>query len=263
MKKNLASWMDAIVYPAASFLLVLALWSGLAASGWLAGGVLPGPGAVWEAAIEETSSGRMANHLLSSGYRLAIGYSLGAAVGVIAGLVLGLFSPVRAALLPAVEMLRPIPPLAWIPLALIWFGIDEASKLFLIALTSAMPLLIATMKGVQQVDPALLRAARSMDVAPLRMLFSVVFPAAMPDIMTGLRLGWTLAITILVGAEMIAAPSGLGFLIMDGMNSGKFEFVILGILTLGALSVLTDGLFALASRSKLLRWHAGLDKATA
>lgn len=262
MKKQVKALAETIGYPVLSTAAVLAFWSWMAGSGWVAAGLLPSPAAVWYAGIEEAASGRLSEHLASSGARLAAGYAIGACIGVLLGLALGLFRTAREAFLPVVEVLRPIPPLAWIPLALIWFGIDEASKLFLIALTSAMPVLIATLKGVQQMDSALLRAARSMDVSPVALLFTVVLPAAMPDIVTGLRLGWTLAITILVGAEMIAAPSGLGFMIMDGMNTGRFEPVLLGILLLGILSVLTDGLFAWVSRSRLLRWHAGLDKAS-
>jgi len=108
----------------------------------------------------------------------------------------------------------------------------------------------------------LLRAARSLDADRSTVVFRVILPAAMPDVVTGLRLGWTLAITILVGSEMIAANSGVGRMIIGGMNQGRFDLVILGILLLGTLGMASDTLFARLSRLRLLRWHAGLDKAS-
>lgn len=260
MKKSSKKRIEAIVYPSLSAAIVLTAWYGLVSGGWVSAVVLPPPLTVLQAGLDEASSGRLSEHFMSSGLRLSLGYAIGGGLGVFLGLVLGISRLARHAIFPLVEVLRPIPPLAWIPLALIWFGIDEGSKLFLIALTSSLPVLMATMKGVQQIDVGLIRSARSMDVSPLQMLFSVVLPAAMPDVVTGLRLGWTLAITILVGAEMIAAPSGLGFMIMDGMNAGRFELVLLGILLLGFTSVVTDSLFAWLSGSRLLRWHSGIDK---
>jgi len=232
-------------------------------SGLVPDAVLPGPGKVLDALREEINDGRLAGHLSASGSRLFIGFFVGAVTGALLGLVIGMFRVARSALLPVVEILRPIPPLAWVPLALIWLGIGESSKIFLIALTVCFPVLIATMKGVQQIDPVLLRAARSMDTASGVMLFRVVLPATIPDLLTGLRLGWTLGITILVGAEMIAASSGLGFLIMNGMNSGRFDQVILGILLLGVFSVATDAFFVGLRKTKVLRWHAGLEQVIA
>lgn len=253
--------MSKMLYPLASIAIVLAIWSTLTASGLVPAAILPAPGTVAAAAIEETTSGRLLTHLAASGQRLIIGFAIGATIGVLLGLVMGMVQIARAALVPIVEILRPIPPLAWIPLALIWFGIDEASKVFLIALTACFPVLIATMKGVQQIDLTLIRAAESLDVAPARMLASVLLPAATPDIVTGLRLGWTLAITILVGAEMIASSSGLGHLIIDGMNNGRFDRVLVGILMLGIASVATDAAFVALARSRLMRWHAGIEQA--
>lgn len=253
--------MSRIIYPVASLALVLVIWSAISASGLVPAAVLPSPGTVGAAALEEAASGRLVDHLLASARRLVIGFAIGAAIGVLLGLVMGMVQTARAALLPIIEIARPIPPLAWIPLALIWFGIDEASKVFLIALTACFPVLVATMKGVQQIDLTLIRAAESLDVAPSRMLLSVLLPAAMPDIVTGLRLGWTLGITILVGAEMIASTSGLGHLIIDGMNNGRFDRVLVGILMLGTASVATDAAFVAIARSRLTRWHAGIEQA--
>ncbi len=256
-----ASAARSILYSVASGLLVLLIWWGIVATGLISQAVLPTPGSVAKTGWEELRTGSLGNHVLASGARLLAGFALGSSIGVMLGLILGWSTIARQALGPIIEILRPIPPLAWIPLGLIWFGIGEGSKIFLIALTCSFPVLVATFKGVEQIEVSLIRAAQSLDVTPVGMLFAVVLPAALPDVMTGLRLGWSLGITVLVGAEMIAAPSGVGFLVMDGMNNGRFDQVILGILVLGTLSVATDALFMRAIHGRLLRWHAGLDKA--
>jgi ABC-type nitrate/sulfonate/bicarbonate transport system permease component len=249
-------------WPWLSAALAIAVWALVVAAQWVPVAVLPGPVAVFANLADEFASGRLAENLLASGIRLVIGFAIGAACGVLLGTLTGAFTRVRWAVMPVVEMLRPIPPLAWIPLALIWFGIGEPSKWFLIALTASFPVLVATTRGVESVPRALLWSARMMDVGRARLVAQVLLPAALPDIVTGLRLGWTLGITILVGAEMIAATSGIGFMIIDGMNGGRFDRVIGGILVLGVVSIVTDALFAALARSGVLRWHVGLDQAT-
>ena len=263
MNRRLSQALGGVMYPLLSAALVLIVWTGMTASGFVSETVLPRPAKVLDALREVINDGRLAAYFYASGGRLILGFAIGAAVGTLVGLLLGMFRIARSALLPVVEILRPIPPLAWVPLALIWFGIGEESKVFLIALTVCFPVLIATMKGVQQIDIALLRAGRSMDISSGAMLFYVVLPATIPDLLTGLRLGWTLGFTILVGAEMIASSSGLGYLIMNGMNTGRFDQVILGILLLGALGVVTDAGFVALRKTRVLRWHAGLEQVIA
>ena len=260
--KNGRVWrtIEGTMYPALSVALVLLIWISMTKSGLVPESILPSPAKVLDALREEINDGRLAANLSASGSRLIVGYLIGAVTGALLGLVLGMVWVVRSALFPLVEILRPIPPLAWVPLALIWFGIGENSKIFLIALTVCFPVLIATMNGVRQIDTVLLRAAQSMDTPSTTTLFRVVLPAAIPDLLTGLRLGWTLGITILVGAEMIAASSGIGYLIINGMNIGRFDQVILGILILGTFGVVTDACFVGLRRTKVLRWHAGSDK---
>jgi NitT/TauT family transport system permease protein len=133
--------------------------------------------------------------------------------------------------------------------------------LFLIALTGFFPVAISTFRGVQGIEPVLIRAAQSMDIGQWTVMSRVILPACMPDISTGLRVGWTLSIAALVGAEMIAARSGVGFMIMDAMNNGRFDTVIFGILLLGLFSVSTDYLFSSLLIGRLLRWHAGIEMA--
>lgn len=258
MKANSSPGLPNIVWPILSSAAFLALWSLMVVAKLVPESILPTPWAVLQGLEQEAQSGRLWLHITSSFARLVVGFAIGAVAGVAIGGVLGASRRARYALTPVLEILRPIPPLAWIPLALTWFGVGEPSKWFLIALTASFPIIVSTMRGIASVPSAVVRAARMMDVGGVQLLAKVLLPAALPDIVTGLRLGWTLGITILVGAEMIAATSGLGFLIIDGMNLGRFDLVIGGILVLGLLSVVTDKLFMVATNSKLLRWHRGL-----
>jgi len=249
-----------LFFLAAAAALILALWSAMVAIRFVPENLLPGPAAVMQAGWQEAVSGRLLVSTEISMLRLCSGFAIGAAIGVVLGILMGLAPVVRMALAPIVELLRTIPPLAWIPLAIIWFGIGEASKLFLIALTAFIPIVIATDRGVKQIDPVLMRAARSLDVPSHRMMTGVVLKAAMPDIATGLRLGWTLSFAILVGAEMIAADAGIGHMLMSAMNVGRFDIVILGILFLGVLSIATDAILTFLIARFLLHWHMGSDK---
>ncbi|HWK61438.1 MAG TPA: ABC transporter permease [Eoetvoesiella sp.] len=249
-----------LAYLLATIVLIFAAWKLALISKLVSETVLPAPAIVFQLAWQELSTGKLLEYIQISGQRLVAGFFFGSLLGVLIGALLGSYRILRLMFLPLCETLRPIPPLAWIPLALIWFGIGEESKIFLIALTSFFPVFITTLKGVQQIDFNLLRAARSLDMNHRQMFFLVTLPAALPDIVTGLRLGWSIGLVALVGAEMIASTSGLGFLIMNGMNNGRFDEVILGILVIGAISIVTDLAFIQFSKTKLLRWHNGLEK---
>lgn len=260
LKNSLASQPNA-VFVLLSALIGIGVWTVVVAGAWVPRAILPSPYDVAVLGVQALRSGRLVDDILASGARLFAGFGLGTTVGVLLGLMLGRSRLARNALLPIIEILRPIPPLAWVPLALIWLGIGEASKVFLITMTCCFPVLIATMRGVQHVDLGITRAAQSLDVRPAQMLFEVLLPASLPEIMTGLRLGWSLGLTVLVGSEMIAASSGLGHLVIDGMNNARFDQVMLGILVLGAVGLVSDTVFVQLGKSRLLSWHAGLDKA--
>lgn len=253
--------MQRLFFLAVAIALTLTLWSAAVAVRFVPETLFPGPIAVLQAGLQEAASGRLLESTGISLMRLCSGFAIGAASGITLGILMGLIPAVRMAIGPLIEVSRAIPPLAWIPLAIIWFGIGEESKLFLIGLTAFLPIVVATDKGVEQIDAVLIRAARSLDVPTHRMMTSVLLRAAMPDIATGLRLGWTLSFAILVGAEMIAARAGLGYTLMNGMNIGRFDVVIFGILFLGALSIATDAILTFVISRYLLNWHIGIDRA--
>lgn len=249
------------VLPVASILVFIAIWQVAATFGWINRNILASPVDLAVIGVGMVADGSIFINSAISLARVITGFAIGAAAGVLVGLGMGQIERVRIILNPLVEVLRPIPPLAWIPLAIIWFGIGEQSKIFLIAVTAFFPVVVNSFKGVVGMDPTLIRAARAFDVTQRKMLLQVTLPAAMPDIATGLRIAWSLSFAVLVAAEMIAAKSGLGFLVTDAMNLGRFDVVVFGIVMIGSLSVATDYVLRLLIAKYLLFWHRGLDSA--
>jgi ABC-type nitrate/sulfonate/bicarbonate transport system permease component len=179
---------------------------------------------------------------------------LAVVVGVSLGIVLG-WSPMAARCLrPFVEILRPIPPLAWLPLSIIWFGLGEPSKVFVIFLGAFFPIFTSAWRGMTMVSPTLIRAAQTMDVDGARLLWQVAIPATLPDIAAGLRVGFGLAFGILVAAELIAAKSGMGYLIMEARQLGQLGIAIFGIFLIGFVNLVADHQLARAVRATVGRW---------
>ncbi|MCP4381267.1 MAG: ABC transporter permease subunit, partial [Hyphomicrobiales bacterium] len=147
------------------------------------------------------------------------------------------------------------PPLAWIPLAIIWFGLGEPSKFFMIFLGAFFPVVTATYRGVTSVDPALIRAAQTFGLKGLGLLVKVVIPGAAPDLATGIRIGWGLSFGVLVAAELIASDRGLGFMIMHARLLGNVDVIVVGIVLIGVLNLATDIGIVLLVRRWIGRWH--------
>lgn len=231
--------------------LVIAAWEAAVRSGLIDAGLFPSPFVAISRAAVRLSADRLADHTLWSLGRVFAGFAVGALVGMVIGVLAGWSRTVSLIVGPVIETLRPIPPLAWMPLAIIWFGLGEPSKVFIIFLGAFFPVVTATWQGVTTVDSTLIRAARIFGFKGWRLLLQVVLPAALPDIATGLRIGWGLAFGILVAAELIAADRGLGFMIMNERNiGGSASVIMIGILLIGALNLLTDALLA----QLLRRW---------
>jgi ABC-type nitrate/sulfonate/bicarbonate transport system permease component len=236
----------------------LALWS------LLAGAVallrlfnpifLPGPWLVLESLAELAATGALWVHLAATLERVAIGFGAGAAVGVALGLVAGQLAVVRNVVEPLVELVRPIPPLAVLPLFIVWVGIGEPSKVGFITYATFFPIFLTTVTGVRQIDPLLLRAARSLGAHGVPLFARVILPAALPDILTGLRLGVALAFFVIVISEFIGAEHGLGFLINDGRNFFLVPQMLGAAVVLGGLGYVGNGLVRLLER-RLTRWQ--------
>jgi ABC-type nitrate/sulfonate/bicarbonate transport system permease component len=236
--------------------VLLAAWEGAARSGTVSPAVFPAPSAAVAGTLARLPPAEIGANVLISLTRIVEGFALGAALGIAVAVAAGWYRTLGNLLRPVIELLRPIPPLAWIPMAIVWFGLGESSKVFVIFLGAFFPVLTNAWKGIAGIDPVLIRAAQTMDQRGLRLLARVVLPAAMPDIATGLRVGWGLSFGVLVAAELIAASSGMGFMIMNARQFGEVGVIIFGILLIGACNLATDWLLAAAIRRWLGRWHA-------
>lgn len=187
--------------------------------------------------------------------RVACGYGLAVLLGIPTGLLLGWSPNLARATNPLIQMLRPISPLAWMPLAVIWFGVSDLAPVFLIFLASFFPIVVATMNGVREMPPMFLQAGRNFGLSMPRLIARVIFPAVLPRIVVGLRIAFGVAWLVLVAAEMIAVDSGLGYLIIDARNAGKrYDLVIGGMLMIGIIGLALDTLIRRTERLKFVRW---------
>lgn len=236
--------------------LVLALWEIAARSGLVSPETLPAPSHAIVATLRAVPPHDLLQDLAISLGRVAVGFAIGAVLGVVIGIGAGWYRWFGALLRPLLELIRPIPPLAWIPMAIIWFGLGESSKVFVIVLGAFFPVVTNAYKGMLGIEPSLLRAAQTMGVRGVRLLLEVALPAAMPDIAVGLRIGWGLSFGILVAAELIAADSGLGYLIMHARELDQISVVIFGILAIGIANLVTDYAIGWLIKRGVGRWHA-------
>ncbi len=234
---------------------VLAAWELAARGGFVDPAIFPSPILAMQSAAERLRVGDILGHVGWSLFRIGTGFTLGALAGIVIGVATGWYRLARFVFLPLIELLRPIPPLAWIPLAIIWFGLGEPSKFFMIFLGAFFPVVTAAYRGVTSVDPVLLRAAQTFGLKGVGLLVRVAIPGAAPDLATGIRIGWGLSFGVLVAAELIAADRGLGFMIMHARLLGNVDVIVVGIVLIGVLNLLTDGIIALLIRRWIGRWH--------
>jgi ABC-type nitrate/sulfonate/bicarbonate transport system permease component len=216
--------------------------------------LLPGPAEVARVGLELVRSGELGWHFLTSLGRVAQGFGLAAAAALALGLLVGLCVPLRLMVEPIVEFVRPIPPLAFLPMFLVWFGLGEASKVAFIGYTTFFPMFVAITASVLRVDVVLLRAAASLGASRADLVRRVILPAALPGIVVALRVGVGLALFVIVGAEFMGADAGLGHLIMEGRTFFNPPQIVMGALVLGLLGSLVNATL-LAAERRLLRWR--------
>ena len=244
---------EAIALPllvAATFLVV---WQ--VAVTWSGTGIFPTPVQVAAAMGELAQRGVLVKYIIASLFRVAGGFGLALLVGIPLGLLLGWFSRAFHALNPAIQVLRPISPIAWIPVAILWFGVTDLAPIFLIFLASVFPITTASIAAVQNIQLVYLRAARNFGVRGVALFAQIVFPAALPQIITGVRLALGVAWLVVVAAEMIAVNSGLGYLIIDARNAGKrYDLVIAGMIIIGLIGLALDVGIRRLERAKSVRW---------
>lgn len=218
---------------------------------------LPGPWVVVGKVIELGVKGQLWVHVASTLERVAVGFGVGAVLALSLGLPAGYFRVVGNLIEPIVELLRPIPPLAMLPLFIVWVGIGEGSKIGFITYATFFPMFLTTVHAVRQIDPLLLRAAQSLGARRAQLFFRVILPAALPEILTGFRLGVALSFFVIVISEFIGAEHGLGYLINDGRNFFLVPQMLGAAVLLGLLGYAGNGLVRLLER-RVLRWqHPG------
>jgi NitT/TauT family transport system permease protein len=247
------SRLEPILLPLAVAIGFIAFWH--FAVRWTGSDIFPTPKQVVTGTWELIEKGVLFKYVVASLFRVAAGYLLAVFIGIPLGLLMGWFSRLRMAFNPAIQVLRPISPIAWIPVAILWFGVSDIAPIFLIFLASLFPITTAAMAAVQNIQLVYIRAARNFGITGLDLFRKVVFPAALPQILTGLRLALGVAWLVVVAAEMIAVNSGLGYLIIDARNAGKrYDLVVAGM---GLIGLIGLGLDWLVRRMELLdevRW---------
>lgn len=239
----------------AVFVVLIAIMELGTRSGWISALTLPKPSDVLATFKELWDSGLLFKHLAPSLSRLAVGATLGATVGVGVGVLIGLFSYMRAGLVPLVAAIFPIPKIALLPLFVIWFGIDEASKYALIAFGTFTPTVVATYGAVDNVDRSLIRMGQSFGLSWFSIVRKIVLPGAMPGILSGLRISLAIAIILLVAAEMLGAEYGIGAYILEAGSLYDLERLFAGVVILSLLGVTLSAVIGQIER-RLLGWRS-------
>ncbi|MEQ1886942.1 MAG: ABC transporter permease [Bryobacteraceae bacterium] len=240
-------------WPLAAGALFLATWH--FSVRWSGSTIFPSPLDVEKGVAELLRKGLLGSYITDSLIRVGIGFSAAALLGIPIGLVLGWYPASAQVVNPVIQMLRPISPIAWIPLAIVWFGVGDAAAIYLIFLGAFFPIVVAAMNGVRNVPSMFRRAGRNFGLKPAQLLAKVVFPAALPQIIVGLRIALGIAWLVVVAAEMIAVDSGLGYLVIDARNSGKrYDLVVAAMLMIGLIGLGLDFGFRRLETIRSLRW---------
>jgi sulfonate transport system permease protein len=235
-------------------LAIVLAWEVCARAGWLGSRVLPEPLAVVHAAWDQWRSGELASDVAASASRAFAGFLIGGGIGLALGFATGLFKSVEIALDSTVQMVRNIPVLATVPLVILWFGIDERAKVFLVALGVFFPTYVNTFHGIRSVDRALIEMARSYGIKGFALWRHVIVPGALPSILVGVRFALGLMWVTLIVAETLSARSGIGYMTMNAREFLQTDVMVLGILLYALLGKLAD-LLAKALERVALRWH--------
>ena len=244
---------ERVLLPLLTIACVLALWH--LAVLWSGTKIFPSPLRVGFGVLELQRKGLLWSYTLDSLARVGAGFGLAALVGLPTGLTLGWYPKLAQVVNPTLELLRPISPIAWIPIAILLFGIGDKAAVFLIFLGAFFPIVVACANGVARVPGVFLQAGRNFGLSTFELLRKVVFPAALPQILVGLRLAFGIAWLVVVAAEMVAVNSGLGYLVIDSRNAGKrYDLVVAAMVLIGAIGLVLDILFRRLEKLGSVRW---------
>lgn len=255
--KNLKLRRQSIIWTLFAFACLLALWQygSVVSTGRIQ---LPSPLAVFEAFFRSLSEpiGRYTTitHVLISLYRVGIGLALATVTGIITGVAMGYSRSIEAFVKPVFEFLRPIPPLAWIPLSILWFGLGTPNKVFIVFLGSFSFITINAYEGARNVDPDLVGAARMLGANPIQVFTRIVLPSSVPDIFSGLQVAVTTSWSAVVAAEIIHSEEGAGWIIVMGMNNGNTVQILVGMIAIGVVGFVLAAVMRWAER-RLCSWN--------
>lgn len=238
--------------------IILILWEVTTRMGWIDELFLPSLSGIVTEFLAMTQKGYagtpLLSHVLGSLRRVFTAFTIGTTVGLLLGLLMGYYKYVRAAFYIVTELLRPIPPLAFITLFILWFGIGEVSKVLIILYAGALIVMLNTMAGVQSCPKDKILAARTLGANDLAIFLYVILPAALPSIFTGMRVALSVDFGILVAAELLAGDLGIGYIIQDASTFFNVEGLFVGILMIGFFGVMSDFLLRLIS-SRIVHWQ--------
>lgn len=247
-----ARWVS-IALPLLVGALFLVLWHvGVRLSG---SDLFPTPLEVLRGIGELAQRGLLLKYIVASLFRVAWGFTLAVVIGVPVGLLLGWYARAFQAFNPMIQIFRPISPIAWIPLAILWFGVTDAAPIFLIFLASVFPITVSAIAAVQNMQPIYLRAAQNFGLSRGELFRLVILRASLPQVITGIRIALGVAWLVVVAAEMIAVNSGLGYLIIDARNAGKrYDLVVAGMVMIGLIGLVLDLLVRQFEKFDEVRW---------
>ncbi len=223
-----------------TFWVIALLWELVTRFFGMSDHVFPGPITVLISMWELIANGTLLKHSVASLYRVTAGFYLAILFGIPLGMVLGRMETIKSIINPLIHFLRPISPLAWIPLAMLWFGIGDKPAVFLIFLSSFFPLVVSTTIAVNSINPVYFQVASNFNFSRFEVISKIVIPATIPAVVTALRLTITIAWLVVVAAEMIAVQSGLGYLILDSRNALRMDYVMVGMIIIGIIGLILD-----------------------
>ena len=236
-------------------IIVLLLWEFASRSAFLLDPLLvPPPTEVFAELYRLIVSAQLFEALWSSMRRVFLGFGIAIIISVTLGVLMARIRIIEDFVDPLVELVRPVSPLAIFPLAILWFGIGDASKVFLIALSCSFPIILNTYAGVKGGDAALIRAGHSLGSNKWEVIRYIVLPSSLPDILTGIRVAWGIALIVIIASEMVGATTGMGYMVLEAQQTFNVERVFAGIIVIGVLGFLTDRALRWFRRM-LVPWH--------
>lgn len=243
-----------ILLPLIVVVAIITLWTAVWASGAFHESAFPSPQSVLRGFGEELRNGRLFNDLITSLFRVSVGFGLAVFLGIPLGLWMGQKLAARMAFLPIINFFRNLSPLAWMPFAILWFGVGDASAIFLIFLSAFFPVILATMAAVANIPTVYFRVAQNYGINGLERLTQVTLPAILPQVITTLRVTAGLSWLVVVAAEMIAGRDGLGFAVMDSRNGLRTDLLVVEMIVIGLIGVVLDRLLVQLTKIESVRW---------